>query len=519
MTLVVPDAGRAMGWRVVGGKGCGKSRLAGRIIALNDLRAGYPVVVFDPVGTVSANFLDALARLPKKEQKKLKLAERVVYIDVAGSHGYVAPFPFLYRLGGESLYDIAQRFVDVAIKVDPALRSNPQLGANALAKIGTYTGVVLAALGWQLTEAERLLDDPGHFAPLIRQALATFPDDPALIQAVDFFLRTYPSWRPQERAMQTNAYRDKLRLLIEPTQRAIYGADRPALDWDDVVEQRKCVLLDFRNVPESRRKFTVVWLHSYLMAWIRRREPSKQTRPLSVIVDEATELLGGVNERSDPLADDQEELISRLSRNMSIWLTYLHQELHQLNPKAAGLFQDLGVQFFGVTSDINTAMMVAQRFFRWDPHEVKKTRQIYHPMTAYEDPWYEAVTEEYSRDESLYLDALAFLDLPAFTFLAGAAPREGQLPTRLKRISIADQHRDEFPRDEIVAQARTNLMRRHRPIEDVLAEVRERRKVEEPTGGKVSSPPTALPRPAKTPAPPPSVFLDEDVPPPFISPR
>jgi hypothetical protein len=239
-------------------------------------------------------------RLSKAEQEALNLRERVVYVDVAGtgSDGHVCPFPLLYRAGSEdSLYDVAMRPLSVWIKTDKDLARAPLMGANALTKVGLHAGMLLAALGMQLTEAEALLNNPQSWSGRIQEALVAYPDE--LASAAAYFLTEYPALPPRERQAQTASFRQKLGIFADPVLRAIYGGDRPGIDWDEVIAGHKIVLLDFRKVPDHRKRFAIVWVHFTLLEWIRRRGPGRHT-PLSLIVDEATYLLSDASVRDDP---------------------------------------------------------------------------------------------------------------------------------------------------------------------------------------------------------------------------
>jgi hypothetical protein len=54
----LPASARVMGLYLLAGRGTGKSRMLGRKIAFGDFLAGFPQVIFDPVGTTIDNFLD-----------------------------------------------------------------------------------------------------------------------------------------------------------------------------------------------------------------------------------------------------------------------------------------------------------------------------------------------------------------------------------------------------------------------------------------------------------------------------
>src|SRR5262245_60082734 len=96
---------RSMGIHLMAGKGSGKSRLMGRVIAWLDFFRGIPLVILDPVGPTVDNFLDKLIRLPREYQEAL--GERVIYVDMSGAGGRPIGWPLYYRLENESLYAIA----------------------------------------------------------------------------------------------------------------------------------------------------------------------------------------------------------------------------------------------------------------------------------------------------------------------------------------------------------------------------------------------------------------------------
>src|SRR4051812_7564299 len=95
--IMLQDNTRSMGIHVCAGKGAGKSRFLGRMIAWEDLLRGTPMVIFDPFGPLIDNFLDKLLWLPAAEQEQL--ARRIVYVPTAGHNKRTIPFPLYYRIG------------------------------------------------------------------------------------------------------------------------------------------------------------------------------------------------------------------------------------------------------------------------------------------------------------------------------------------------------------------------------------------------------------------------------------
>src|SRR5919112_6172164 len=75
---------RSMGIYLLAGRGTGKSRLLGRKIAMQDFLAGFPQVIFDPVGATIDNFLDKVTRFLQfiPTSKRNLFWDRIVYVDM-----------------------------------------------------------------------------------------------------------------------------------------------------------------------------------------------------------------------------------------------------------------------------------------------------------------------------------------------------------------------------------------------------------------------------------------------------
>lgn len=459
-----------MGIRLVAGRGAGKSRFLGRTLSWRDFARGIPTVIIDPIGGVADNFIDVITRQPRAVQEKLW--PRVRYVDMGGAYGRVIPLPLYFAFGGETLFARAQRFLEVIRRSDPALQGASILGFNALAHIGSFVGMVLAATQMQISEAEDLLANPLAWEGRIHAAGQRHAD---LAPAASYLLREYPALSEREREQQTMTFRRKAAMFrLDPTLASQYAADTAGINWDEVMKSRLCVIFDYRHVLDyERKRFGIVWVFAYLMEFIKRRGPGRH-RPLSLVIDELTFLLGEADATFLPIVDDLEELIGRLARNHSIWLTLCHQELNQLNERVADLLMTLGTQIFGVTSEIAAAETVATRFYRFDPNMVKKTEPIYASYQGMSEV-IDHRSVEFTRDEQTYLDALQLLDLPKFTFLAAIAQDEGSLPTSLQRLSIASIDAGQYVDAERVERARRALVERDgRRVEDVLAEIARR---------------------------------------------
>ncbi|MCL5960831.1 MAG: ATP-binding protein, partial [Chloroflexi bacterium] len=371
--LFLPDRARNMGIHLVASKGTGKSRLMGRMIAWLDFVRGVPLVLFDPHGPSIDNFLDKLTRLPPEMQERLW--PRVLYVDMAGCGGSVIPFPLYYRSGDESLYAISQRYLDVVRRLDPYLQTASIEGWNALWRIGTCAGMILAASGLQITEAEDLVRDPKRWAGCVAEACR---QNPEAAPAAEFFTQDFLRLNANEQARRADSFLNKTALFrLDPTMKAMFGANRPGIDWNKVVEQSQAVLIDFRGERDlERMRFKLLWSFGYLMDFIKRRGPGRH-KPISLIIDEITYLLSPATLHTDLLAADLDELINRIARNYMVWLTLAHQELYQVSEAIQKTLLTMGTQIFGSTTDLEAALSLSRRFFRFDPYRVKKTEPVY----------------------------------------------------------------------------------------------------------------------------------------------
>ena len=176
---------------VMGEAGAGKSRFLGRILCWQLFLEGIPQFAIDPTGGFIANFFDKLLRLPPKEQERLW--PRVDYVDWSGGSGYVQPFPLLTPLSpDDSLFAISQRFLSVLERLDPYLKTASIQGWNALYEIGTYAGMLLAALGLQITEAADLIRHTERWEGRLERALSLNEE---VKPAVEFF-RSFKELKP-----------------------------------------------------------------------------------------------------------------------------------------------------------------------------------------------------------------------------------------------------------------------------------------------------------------------------------
>ncbi len=479
----IPDSSRGMGIRVVAGKGSGKSRLIGRTLVFQDFIRRVPTLVIDPTQSLINNVLDKILRLPPHVQKVAY--KRIRYINLAGevdTKGVmrVVPFPLLYK--ARSPYDAAQRFPDVMERIDPALRSAPMLGIEALRNIATDAGSVLYAMGWQYSEAEAIIKHAPDYRALIMRAQER---EPGIRPSAEYLLDEFPKLKPQEQEMKTSSFFARTnRFSRDQVSRAIYCAKEPAFSWDELLEKKLLVLIDVSKVPTAQRKFAMQWVYQSFTDWVRIESGLERTQPISLVIDELTEMLGNPADNSDPMAEALRQLVDVIARNHKIWVTVLHQEENQVSQQVQMRLNGIGNQIIGVTSDPDAARKVASRFTPYDP-DWERRREAVWGSEQIRDSWGDVtgtdhfVLDErrvdYTIQEQQEINSRAFLELPAFTFKIGISHREGSLPSALSDLSTATIDAGEFPQTAPLIHVRKALMERNGiPVQEVLREIASR---------------------------------------------
>lgn len=467
--LWLPDGSRSMGIHIMAGKGSGKSRLMGRIIAWLDFIRGVPQVIFDPHGPMIDNFLDKLSRMPT--ELRSRLFPRVIYIDMSGHSGHIFSFPLYYRMGNESLYEISQRYLDIVRKIDPFLQTASVEGWNALWRTGTYTGLILAALNYQISEAEWLLKDPLRWGGLFGKVLDRYPE---ALPAVNY-LRELGEAKDNIRTRRTESFFNKIALFsLDPSMKAMFGASRPGINWDEVINKRQTVLFDFRHELDlERRRFKMVWAFNYFLDFIKQRGAGRHC-PVGLIVDELTSLFSIQALSSDLFGSELDELINVIARNYGVWLTIAHQESFQITERIMKSLMTMGTQILGVTTDPEAARYLTQIYFQYDPYLVKKYEPIYSSVMGV-PVLIDHTSVEFSTEEQLILHSYRFLQQGRFHFLVKPAAGEGDVTGVLRPISIKNFDRDIYPNEKRISELRERLMVNNGLlIQDVLTEISKR---------------------------------------------
>lgn len=453
--LFLDASARKMGINIMAGKGSGKSRLMGRSIAYQDFIRGIPLVIIDPVGGTIDNFLDKLLWLPEAYQRHAWA--RVIYIDPSGQSGTVVPLPLYYRLGGESLYTIAQRYLDVVRKIDPHLQTASIMGWNALHKTGTMVGMVLTAAGCQIPDAVEMLQHPETWGSRINQETPAV--SPADLEATLRLLQRYVALAPRDRARENDSFLGKvLPFTLDPTLKAMFGARQPAFTWQSVVENHLAVLYDLRRVHDlERRRFFIWWFYDYLLTFIKHRGHGRHT-PVSLVIDELTTLLNQGAAGTSTFVEEIDALINVIARSHQVWLTTAIQEAWQVDEKIIKALMTMGTQVIGVTTDQKTAELIAEGLYQYRADWTRKRQPHVHfdPRFGGTIPL-GMTTTEYTYQEQMVLHSYTIRQLKLFEFLIRPALGEGAIGQQMYTVSIANMDKGIWVNEALVAEARFRL--------------------------------------------------------------
>ena len=468
------------------------------MVAWGDFLSGIPQLICDPIGTTIDNFLHKLVTelhyLPESEQRKYR--ERVRYFDLSGSDGYVLKLPLYFRLGTErSLREIAVRLPQLYRKSEPDLATRPIMGAAPLTRIGTYTGILLCALGYQITEATSLLRNPTAWLDRFTLAEKRYP---AAAEAVRFFRDEYCRMRHSDRERLTTAFLDRIfPVSLDKRLRAMLGASQPSLCFADIAAKKQTILLDFRHVldPDLRR-FLLLSVFTYFYEWVKTR--GRWIQPFGLILDELVAMTQKVVAGENFFGQELAELITQYQRNAQISLAVALQSPLQLDPELRETVLSLGTLILGQATTKAAATVLAANLCFPNPHYIKHERVIQRNpysiggVTRVPEPQIEPVFMPINEQLELYVQRMQ--RLPRYSFLLRPALSEGEISTAVHRIHIRDIDRDRetgeysFPHRGLMEQLRATLAAKHGTPVHVLLTEQEKRL--QPTAYRPMSGPT-----------------------------
>lgn len=466
----ISAAALKQGTHIAAGVGAGKSRVLGRVFAWTQLMVGKPLVVFDPTGGVVDNLFDKILRLPPKYQQPLW--QHLIYID-AGAKDFLFPSALYYdNSGHDTFFEMANRFPSVLKRIDPELTGAPILGWNSLYECLIHAGKIAVAKKLQLDFVADLIEHPSKYKDLLREVLAAYPE---LNPSVAYFRALMDPTASGLREKKTGSTKNKLLpFLTDPIRLVTYASQKNRLNWKKLIKQNKVILLDYRHqLDPDHLQFDMVWHLKTLMDALKHRGMAGRGQELMLIIDEITAMLGQrTHDGHALLAEDLQELISRLGRNYGANIVIAHQGLFQVEERIQNLLMGMGNQLIGQLTNPDDAVRVARQFMHYKPYKVKKTENVWHtlhplPMLSYfggpDLPYPQVIDQrsiEFSPEEQLLDWVNQLLDLDRFQFLAQIAMGEGGKKGSVKKITIARLDKGQYPQEHILAPLRQALAKR-----------------------------------------------------------
>lgn len=475
------DAALKNGIHIVAGPGAGKSRLIGRALGWQQMTRRKPQVILDPTGGVVDNLLDKIVRLPIALRRKLW--PRIVYVDM-GATDYIVPSPLYYQISPtDTLFAIANRFPSLLKRLDPDLASAPILGWNSLYECSIYAGQIASALGRQIDFVADLIAHPKNYKVELKQALSQHPE---LQPAVEYFRELMDPTSGELRNRRTGSFVNKLiPFLSDPTMQAAFAAAERRVDWEEVVRHGQTVLIDFRHeVDPDRRRFKLLYWFRDFIDYVKQRGMSGRGEEIMFVIDEVTQLLGQKTMSGQSvMAEDLEELVAVLGRNMGVNVVIAHQNLSQVELRVMNVLMQMGTQIVGVISNPDDALLLARQLVPYDPYLVKKQEPVWMSLSrpglfgsVSEPTIIDYTTTEFTPDEQQIMGASRFQRLGRFRFLVRPALSEGNITGKLKAVSIANLDYNQYPDAQVLTDVRSFLRQKWGiPMETLLAEIRARR--------------------------------------------
>src|SRR5215216_7016238 len=441
-SVLLTDEARTGGMFLMAPTGWGKSRFLGAQCYQDFLR-GIGTVVLDAVGGTIDNCLNKLLYLPEEEQKEL--AEKIVYCNMAGYRvgdstydTLVTAWPMLYKLSDMETLDVtSQRIVDLISKTNKELKTASIQGLSRVKAILTSTFQILAAHNLPVSCVIDFLQNPGKWKGRIEEAATLYPEvTGSRNRLINEFLTLSPKAQKSEAEVILNRLP---RIEFDVVAEAMFSAPYPLVDWEDVVDNGKIVLIDLRHEKaDDARELKLFWVWGSIYEYIKSREANGRERPpLSVVIDELSYFVRGNSINRGVITEEFRQLIQVYKRNSNIWITAATQEVGELPSELGRACLKTATHMYGAIDNPDFAKKLARRR-RWGPAE-----------------------SSLITPEDLQISyAQRLQELKKGQWLVGGSPNEGELPTHLERIQTdhVDDRRSEERR--VVDELKRHLMER-----------------------------------------------------------
>src|SRR5215208_6085632 len=220
----------------------------------------------------------------------------------------------------------------------------------------------------------------------------------------------------------------------------MFSTSKPLIDWDDVVDNGKQVLIDLRyEKSDKARELKLFWVWGSIYEYIKSREANGRERPpLSLVIDELSYFVRGNSINRGVITEEFRQLMQVYKRNSNIWFTAATQELGELPSELRRACLKTTTHMYGAIDNPELAKnLVRRRRWKDDPN---------HPFYASED-----LQMKY---------AAKLQELEKGQWLAGASIDEGKPPTYLEHIQTDHIDKGMYVNKELVDEVKRYLMER-----------------------------------------------------------
>jgi hypothetical protein len=230
------------------------------------------------------------------------------------------------------------------------------------------------------------------------------------------------------------------RIEFDVVAEAMFSAPKSQVNWNEVVDQGKIVLIDLRDEKSDKaRELKLFWVWGSIYEYIKSREANGRARPpLSVIIDEMSYFVRGNSINRGVITEEFRQLMQVYKRNSNIWFTAATQEIGELPSELRGACLKCATHMYGAIDNPDLAKKLVRRR-RWGPD----------PSFRFSEP--EQLQTEYAQK---------LQELKKGQWLVGVSPVEGEPPTHLELIETHHINHGMYVKKELVDQLKRYLMER-----------------------------------------------------------
>src|SRR5439155_13212317 len=136
------------------------------------------------------------------------------------------------------------------------------------------------------------------------------------------------------------------------------------IDWQEVIDKKLIVLLDYRHVEDPQ--FELSWVLDYFFTFLEKR--GRNQSEISLTIDEFSMLQEGLQVENKAFHAEWNKILNNRMKGRNLWLTIAHQTTGQFDDKMNDLLLKMRTQIIGVTMSTMSARQLSQQLARINPY-------------------------------------------------------------------------------------------------------------------------------------------------------